>query len=322
MEYTQSEVVKQQALTASTTYPFDLGIQGLSFLWIDITELQNAANTSVEPDDVLAAISSINVTVGGANIISGRAKDLMRIGSIIAGVPPSVSFAANATNAETHVSFFLPFGRYLFDTKEGYPAVKRGMLQIAITAAAAFTPGKTVKVSIHQVEVPGNTFGRYNKYTMRTATPASTGLNDIPLPIGNWLRGVYAAGSTLYRDSNSMGSFNQTLLMVDNTEKYWTGGITGHANHQAIARMRQNPAWMPHRHISDVGAAYAQFQSTDPAQVDQTPIEAFSAWLDLDPRRDDAFTLETSGKNLLSLRLDMAIAEQVWVYAYESVRSQ
>jgi hypothetical protein len=156
VEYTQSEIIKQQALTASTTYPFDLGIQGVSYLWVDITAQQNANNTSMGPDDLLAMVSNLVVSNGGQAMVSGRAKDLARVGSLICGEPISYSMASQAANAQAHVSFFLPFGRALFDPTEGFPAVKRGMLMVAVTAAAAFTPGVTPKVTIHQVEVPGN----------------------------------------------------------------------------------------------------------------------------------------------------------------------
>jgi hypothetical protein len=71
-----------------------------------------------------------------------------------------------------------------------------------------------------------------------------------------------------------------------------------------------------------VAAAYTQFQQTDVNQVNMTPVEGFNAWLDLDPRRDDNYTLNTAGLNLLTLRLNMAIAEQAWVTAYESITVQ
>lgn len=319
MQYTQSEIIKAQALTASTTYPFDLGIQGISYLWMEIEAQQNAAHTIEQPDDLFSCISNITVSNGGQAIVSGRAKDLARLGSIIAGVPYRFTAASDATSAEAAVSFILPFGRRIFDPTEGLPQTKRGMLQVAVTAAAAFTPVKLPHVTIHQVEVPGNSFRRYNKYTQRTATPSATGLYDFPLPIGNYLRGVFAAGSTAYRNEASQGTYQQTILMVNNAETYWTGGISGHANHIARTRMPEDATTQVASKLENTAAMYAQNALTDAGLTATVPREAFNAYLDLDPLRDDVYTLDTNGLNLLSLRLDMAIAEQAWVLAYESV---
>lgn len=320
MEYTQSEIIRGQALTASTAYPFDLGIQGVSAIWIEIQAQQNAANTIPQPDDFLACVSNISVSVGGQNVINGRAKDLARLGAIIAGVPIMHTAAANAANAQGCVGFWLPFGRWLLDPAEGFPAVKRGMLQITVTAASAFTPLTAPHVTIHQFEVPGNRFTRYNKYTMRTATPSATGYYDFPLPIGNYLRGVLAVGSTGYRSYASLGTFTELILLVNNTEHYATGGVYGVYKSLMLARMDPGPQTHMHGHLENTAGAYAQNASTDGGLNPVTPVELLSGFIDLDPRRDDSFTLDTAGVNLLALRANMNTAEQAWVYAYESVR--
>lgn len=319
MEYTQSEIVRGQALVASTNYPFDLGIQGISALWIEIQGLQNAANTIPQVDDFLACISNISVAVGGQNIINGRAKDLARMGGIIANIPLAHTAAANAGNAQGMVGFFLPFGRWLLDPNEGFPAVKRGMLTITISAAAAFTPLLTPHVTIHQFEVPGNAFRRYNKYTMRTMTPAATGYNDFPLPIGNYLRGVLVAGSTAYRSYASQGTLTEMILMVNNVEHYATGGMMGVYKQMLLARWDPGPQTHMHGHLENTAASYTQFASTDGGINPVTPADNLYGYIDLDPRRDDSYTLDTRALNLLAMRGNFNIAEQAWVYAYESV---
>ncbi len=133
------------------------------------------------------------------------------------------------------------------------------------------------------------------------------------------LRGVFAAGSTLYRNEASQGTYQQAILMVNNQEQYWTGGISGHAQHIARARLPEDALTSVDQLLENTAAAYAQNALTAAGLTATVDRLASNAYLDLDPLRDDAYSLDTAALNLLSLRLDMAIAEQVWITAYESV---
>lgn len=320
MDFTVSEVIANQALTASLYVNQDLGVNGISYLWVHVTGLQAAANTLVTPDNLLGVLDTVTVLFNGQQIIAGRARELARLGALITNTAPVYTAAANGANAETGLAFVLPFGRRLFDPAEGFPVVQRGQLQLAITANSAFTGLVSPELTVQQVELPGNQFRRYNKYTQRVATPAATGNYDVPLPIGNVLRGVLARATTRWRNLNVPGTIRSAIVLANNSERFYTGGQLGHAQWLAHQRMGDQAQLHRHAKLENVAGAYAQFAATDLGQANTDEFMANYAYLDLDWLKGDEFSLQTQGLADLTLRLDIATsAEEIRTLAYESV---
>src|SRR5688500_12528231 len=109
-EYIKSEVIRNQALTASTPVTVDLGVNGISFLFFHLTVLQTAANTAAQMADLAAVFANIAVLYKGQAIWSANGVDTMRMARRICGRGPRRVAAANATNAELGLSFVLPMG--------------------------------------------------------------------------------------------------------------------------------------------------------------------------------------------------------------------
>lgn len=320
MEYTVSEVIPNQAITASTAItPVELGVQGISYLWLSIAALQNAAATPVTPDNLLAVLDNVTVSFNGQALWSGRALELARMGMIIAKMPMWMTHAADAANADVTLSFVIPFGRGLLNPKEGLMAAKRGELLFQATGVAAFTNLVTPRIMVQQVEVPGNQFQRYNKVTTRSTTPAATGNLDVPAPIGNLLRGLLVFQTTRYRNVNTPGGMRSILLRVNNGERYVTGGQIGHQMHLAMARGRYGANLDGAARVENTAAAYTQNASTRQEAINTLEFMRQYAFMDLDPTEDDTYTLDTKGLSQLETRIDMAIAENTRLAYYESV---
>jgi hypothetical protein len=138
-EFILSQCVANTTLVAGAApTEQDLGVNGISFLFISLTALQAANNTPVQINDLLQAMALIEVLYNGQAVWSARADDLARMAMLMTGFPAVKKHAAQAANADTAVSFVLPFGRQPFGSDEGFPSVQRGQLRLRVTPAAAF----------------------------------------------------------------------------------------------------------------------------------------------------------------------------------------
>lgn len=319
MDFIVSEVINQEVESASLFKTYDLGVHGLSFLVFEFAGVQAANNAPALFEDLALMLDVITVAYNGQAILSGKAQDLMRLGAIITGVSPDYNSEDQAASANASLTWVLPFGRRLFDPNEGFPQATRGSLVLQTTAAASFGSISGPKVSIHQVEIPQAKFKRFNKATLRTSTPTSTGSNDVPLPIGNYLRGVMTRHTTRYRTPNLPGTVKSWLLRVDNAERYYTGGQQFLQQMLGIKRAQPDPSTYRAAKMSDIAAAYTQFQRTNQENVNTLELMASYGYLDLDYTKDDTFSLNTKGVSDLQLRGDFNLAENVRVYPYESV---
>jgi hypothetical protein len=148
--------------------------------------------------------------------------------------------------------------------------------------------------------MPGTTFKRFIKCTQRTATPPATGDFDFPLPIGNLLRGVGVFTTTRYLNLNTPGSLDDARILVNNTERLWTGGQFSLANYFAMARWAPHPSQWEAGLIENVAGAYAQFASTTAVPIATADWADNYGYLDLDPTRDDACSFNTVGVERLN----------------------
>lgn len=309
-QFIHSRVVLDEGLSASEVVTADLGVNGISHLHVSLTALQAADNTLGSMVDMLAVISRLEVLWNGQAIVSGNGRDLATISQILTGWPVIYRHAAEAANAEIGCDFILPFSRVPFWGEEGLPAVRRGELQVQLTAAASFGDVTAPEVEIEQVELPGAALGRGLKYTVLAATPAATGDYDIDLPIGNQILGIQIFTTDEAFNLNETGTVSRFRVLVDNVE-YGYAAIEATVA-AALANMRGRPSLSEgnHAHISDLAAAYTQYQSTGNEPVVLDPGKLYYCYLDYDPLRDGAYAIDASGLNSLRLRSTIATANE------------
>lgn len=319
-EFIRSSVIADQALVASTVYSADLGVNGLSFLFLHLTGLQGADNVPVQVQDLLTCLATVDVAYLGRSVLNGSLADLARLSWLACGWPPYKTHAAEAANAECGVGLVLPFGRQLFGPDEGFPPVNRGELQLTVTAAASFGDVGSPELNVQQVEMPGSAFKRFNKMTVRGATPGATGLYDWKLPIGNLLRGALVFVTTGYRNLNVPGDVDAVQLLANNVERLYVGGNAAFEAYWARMKRRGHTSLHEHAHMENSAAMYGQNASTGAIEVATADFMQNYLYQDYDPTDDDACSFSTAGLADLVLRTNIASAEAMRVMSYESVQ--
>lgn len=314
-----SRIMLDQALVASTVYTVDLGVNGLSALLVHVTSLQAADNVVGTALDALGAIARLEVLWNGQAVIAGSGPDLAVLGSIVTGRPIVHSHAAEAANAEIGTTFIVPFARGLLHRNEGLPQVRRGELQLQLTAAAAFGDVVTPEVEILQFEIPDENPNRYVKMTTLAATPGATGDFDVDLPVGNRILGIGVFNTTAPRNLNIAATTTFARVLADNAEYGYTSAASPILQALAEMRGRPGPNSGEHAHVSDLGAAYAQFQATDTElAASNTPQSAY-LYLDYDPTGDGRYALQTKDYADVTLRLTIGVANALRVIPVELV---
>lgn len=301
--FTHSISTPSQAITAGQTDTFDLPVNPLSHLFITIAFLNNGANTRATLASILGMIDRFQVLFKGNQIISLNGLDLY-LHSLITSmrVGHEVNHA-NLDNSARSITLLVPFGRYLFDPTECFPATNRGNLTIAIDWASSFTAIDGATITIESVEMPGATPQRMLRATVLSATPAATGDFDIALPIGNPITQLLIFGTTIPTGTALTTTINTAQLLLDNNRRYFTEANweTLHANLGLrighIVRDEQ------HFHRSNQNATYLQNEDTDAAEFNDS-IMSNHALLDFDPNRDGQWLLETQGRAAVTLRIN------------------
>jgi hypothetical protein len=308
--FIRSEVIRDRTLTASETFSVDLGVNGISFLVVHLTGLQTAAGVGVQLDDLLAAITNITITNRGEAIWAGSARDLARAGAMACGQCPWITAAADAANAEVGCAFAIPFGRKLYGLTEFFPPVNRGDLQAQFTVAAAFGDIATPELNVQQVELPGVTSKGFLKCTTKAITPAATGQNDVPLPIGNILRNVLVFQTTANRNLNVPGTLDGATILLNNTERDHTGGFDVLDAWWGQTKYAVHPSLQESARVENTAGAYAQNASTRGEQMATAGFMHNYLLFDLDPTDDDGLSIDTKGLADFVLRMNVFTAAQ------------
>lgn len=314
-----SRAVLDETLTAGEVVTVDLGVNGISALAIHITAQQTADNTAADLADILSIISRFEVLWNGQAIVSGNGTDLAMIGQIITGHPTVYVSATEAANADLGVTLLIPFARSLLARGEGLPKVRRGELQLQFTTIGTYGDADTGELEIEQFEIPDDNPSRYLKYTTFSATPAATGDYDIELPIGNYLLGLLAWLTTPVLNMNTAATITFARVLANNTEYGYAACSSPILS--ALGQMR-GPTWVgaqAHGHVSDLGAAYAQFQPTGIIPIAVGAPATSYLWMDYDPTRDGRFAIDTRQYDSIKLRATIGAAEALRVVPVELV---
>jgi len=320
MQFLRQVLVPDVAQAASTVRTDDLPVNPLSHIIFTIKGLNDTGTLTdfTVSSALLSFISKIEVLFQGSAIISGSAHDLARLHGVLLRKSPRAGVIDSTDNDIRSLSFIIPLGRSLYDPKECFPAVRRGELVLQTTSGAAVTGVDGHILQIETVEILAATPERYLKATTISKTPAATGDHEVDLPIGNQLAGVLLFGTTIPIGAAWTTSIDQCRLMVDGSEAYY-----GNANWECLngdlgALVQANSQTSEHVHVSDVAAAYTQWQDTDLNAVAYDFYKQY-AYLDLDPRKDDQYLLDTKGRARVNLKITAGDTNAIRVLPVELV---
>lgn len=321
MQFLRQVLIQDESQAASTTRTDDLPVNPLSHIALTLRALNDTGTLTdyTVVSALLGFITKVEVLFQGSAIISGSLDDLARLMGVLIGRGPRAPETTTVNNQIRGITVIIPLGRKPYMPMECFPAVRRGELRLQITSGAATTGIDTVTLQAETVELLGASPKQYMKSTTIAKTPSATGDHEVDLPIGNMLAGALLFGTTVPTTTAWTASINQIRLLVDNVEAYYANANWESLQGELAQRTQANSQQSEHVHVSDVGAAYTQWQDTDLNAVN-TDFYNNYAYLDLDPRNDDAFLLDTKGRARISAKINAGAADAIRIMPVELVQ--
>jgi len=291
------------AVAADGQIAYDLPVNPLTALIIHLTPLNNTATITDYQHlaGLFSAIDTINITFQGNSIVNISGADMLALLISYWGIVPSLANATDDNNERRSIAFPVPLGRRLYDPDECFPATKRGELQALLTWDIADTGFDALAISLETIELPDANPPHVTKYTTLNQTFAATGDNDVDLPIGNLLRGVLCFGTTGFTGAAPAPTLGQLQLLINNRNSHYTS--TDFSTSRLIRSLGGRNKQVEYDHLHALNAAGAGQEDTREPMSDAQADENYT-FLDLDPTRDDLYSIDTAGAGRINLRID------------------
>lgn len=314
--------VEQRNVAVSTTEAFDLPVNPLSVILLRICPLLNTAGTPINAKptylELCAMFSRVRVVHRGASIVSCNAVDLACLNYLRRGVVPRV--ANPDDNDNERVSALLPvfLGRFPYDMSSCFPASRRGELVLEVDTAASGVGFDNFAYGVETIELLEGRPREYERISDISRTFTATGFQDIELPLGNRLRGLQLFGTTDYTGAAPAPSWGRISLRRDNQETHYSDIDWETAVDLSSLLGRQPPALDIHTHRVDATSASTVQETGRPLE------QGMGGWnqrvfLDLDPTRDDTFSIDTTGAASVQLRANIETADACRVTLVERI---
>jgi len=321
--YRVSKIVQDQAISADGTQQFDLGVNPLSFLMLGIRPL-NDTGTLANFNRVMGLaqhIPAVRVLYRGAAVFSMSGRDLVAMNYFRHGMIPFEANGDIVNNERRCLGIPLLLGRHAYDPDSCLPAAIRGELTLEVQFDIAITGSDGLTFDCEAVELPDANPSHYERKTTIARTFGATGFNDVPLAMGNTCRGLLLFGTTPFGGASPAPSWGRFETLLDNEQV----GVAAsdwelmHQFHQVMGI--QPPTGQRHAHLVTTDGNVQTELATLAGPHGEGLGEGWEqyAWVDLDPTRDDAHSIDTSGHNSWLIRANAETADAVRVVQVEKV---
>lgn len=309
-------VIRDRAPAADGTFETDLQPLALHGLLISVRASATAANQSPLMGNVLNMLTNIVVSLAGTTLWQSSLTDLFALMPAIIGRSPVWYGNGAADNDLSQARAYIPFGRTWAGGKWAIPATPAGQLKVAVTEDVAVSGYDTLHYDIDAVHNDNLTPDGFLRVTTLARTAASTGDLDIDLPVGRWLSGLSVFTTTNRITQTGANGIDRLKLLVDAIEQRYPTIEWGNA--QLINWLGGGTFGMAenHLHVSDVAAAYTQFQATQRNDLINAAGNQY-AHLDFDPSRSGEELLDLTACSRCTLRATMGTAEAMRVFPIE-----
>lgn len=298
-------IVQDQAniAAAGDIVPLDLPVNPLSFLvltvWIERPdESATAAHRFLA--DYFAAIGNVSVRHRGEQIIDGSLADLTVMAAALTGYTPWGTNLAG-TGQRQSMSFLLPFSRRPYWHEEAFPATSRGNLRFHMNVLD-ITPGSgtAVDFALEALELIEDVPTRYLKYTTNTRTPAATGRQRVPLPIGNDILKILLFDGLTELTAAELFVWGKVMVLKDNVQQYYVESNAESLRSNLSRAGMRLLALGDHVHSQ---AAVDTITGGPRLSLNVPPLQYHL--LDFDPLDDGSYSLETKGAANVDLDLNV-----------------
>jgi hypothetical protein len=296
----------------------DLPINPISFISIALRMLNNGASAVPPITDLLAVISNVEILLDGRSLIQASLTDLAVMTAALWGVGPLVQPLTKTDNNVINLMVHVPLGRRAWTPAEGLPTTRKGDLVLRITPAAAFTGVDTLTLTVEARQILDQAPERFLKYVTSSKTPNVAGEHEMDLLTGPDYLGVLFFGTTIPTAAAQTASLAKLKLKIDDVEQ-----MIPETRYESLfgewATQHNLPYQaLDHVHISDLGAAYAQFQDTGRPQY-TAGLWNHYLYLDFDPVNDLAYRLITRGRSRAHFVVTADVADAIRMIPVELV---
>lgn len=305
--FLRSVLVQNRAESADRTFTEDLPVNPLTSILVTLRGVVTESDTAAPLVDILNLMPAVGVSFRGQDLVRGSLADLAVVNALVCGASPFGTLPQDADGATFAVTVPICFGRRQYLVKECLPAVRRGDLVLECQVDTLLNNVDLISVQIETVELLDETPEAYLKYTTASHTFASTGEEDVRLPIGNPLLGVLLFGTTVPTSTATTATWERLRLKVDNVEALYARA-NWDSVHGDIGRQLHTPGAFLMDHIHRANGGAAGFADTTAALRGSHLLESY-AYLDFDPLMDGSFMLETAGRADVVIHRDGGTAD-------------
>lgn len=311
-----SVLVQDQAVGADAVLQFDLGVNPLSVILINIRIL-NSTGTPANYVAWLEAIESINrisVLHRGLSVISMSGLDAAMLAMMRHNAVPWMANASLTDNDRIMATLPIFLGRGPYDMKSCFPSSRRGELILELDIDVADTGYDGYRLSVETIEILDAKPTEYERKVQLSQTFLATGINDIDLPLGNLVRGLMMFQTTPFTGAVPVPTLGRLSLVAD-------GVGVGYSSID-IESVFGLPGILGRQMAPYDGHIHKETDTGGPTQLPQEIGTAFAnhAYLDFDPLGDDAHSINAADVSRLQLRCDAESANAVRVIPIERIK--
>jgi len=320
--FRHSIITQEQLISADGTQQFDLGVNPLSFLMLGIRPLNDTGTLAnfARANALAQSLEAVRVLYRGAAVVSIRGEDLLQLNYFRNGMIPFEANGADTDNERRCLALPLMLGRHPYDLDSCLPAAIRGELVLEVQFDIADTGYDGLRFDVLACELPDAKPSHFERTTSIARTFPATGFNDVPLAIGNTCRGLMLFGTTGFGGAAPAPTWGRVSTLLDN-EEVGVQAVDFEIAHQLHQLMGiAPPTGQRHSHRVDATAAVTT-QATAAGPHGEGLGDGFNQymWLDFDPTRDDAHSIETAGHNSWMIRANVETADAARVIQIERI---
>src|SRR5690349_5238419 len=149
--------VPEQAIGADGVYTYDLAVNPLSVIMINLRPLNDTGTLANYSRwlQTCKAINRLSVIYNGMSVINMRGEDAAALVALRHGISPFEPNADNTDNERRNVVLPVLMGRHAYDPRSCFPATRRGELVLELDLDIADTGYDGLRLSIDTIEIPG-----------------------------------------------------------------------------------------------------------------------------------------------------------------------
>lgn len=316
--------VQDQLISADGIQSFPLGPNPLSCLLVALRPLNDTGTLTnfASYRQICTAINRLTLSYRGESIVSGRGEDLAALAYFRHGIIPYQGQHDQTDDERRCVVLPIMLGRHPYNSKCCLPASHRGELQLEMDFDIADTGYDGLRISVEAIELLDAKPTEFERTVTYAQTFGATGPNDVQMAAGNPCRGILVFGTTGFAGATPAPSWGRMKVLLDNEEAGYAATDFEVAQSLHSLWGRQPPTYDFHIHNFEPVAGIVTIGPPFNVGGTSASVQTFDryAYLDLDPTKDDEFTLPTRGKSSFAIRGDAETADAVRAIPIEVVK--